>query len=143
MQIFIRQIAPGDAAEVTALSHQLGYPLPVKQILQNINAILATSDHDVYVAMYDNRVIGWIGVCHTIMLESQPCCEINGLVVNEKYRGKGVGKLLIEKAKQWGKERGNDKLKLRCNVVRTETHLFYQHLGFKEVKQQINFEINI
>jgi len=143
MQIYIRQISPTDAEAVTNLSHQLGYPLPVDQILQNISAILATRDHDVYVAVHDDRIIGWIGVCHTIMLESQPYCEINGLVVDEEWRGKGVGKLLIEKAKQWGKERGNDKLKLRCNVIRTETHLFYQHLGFKEVKQQKNFEIDI
>src|SRR5258708_14761665 len=130
MQILIRQITPADATEVTALSHQLGYPLPAKQILQNINAILATHDHDVHVAVHDERVVGWIGVCQTIMLESQPYCEINGLVVDENYRGKAVAKLLIKKAKQWGKERGNDKLKLRCNVIRTETHLFYQHLGF-------------
>src|SRR5215211_9304895 len=61
MQISIRQIAPQDAAAVTSLAHQLGYPLPVEQILQNINSILAANDHDVYVAINDNQVVGWIG----------------------------------------------------------------------------------
>jgi hypothetical protein len=42
-----------------------------------------------------------------------------------------------------GKEKGNDKLRLRCNIKRTETHLFYQRLGFKEAKQQKVFEIEI
>jgi GNAT superfamily N-acetyltransferase len=143
MQISIRQIDLSDAEAVTNLSHQLGYPLPVEQILHNIKAILATNDHDVFVAVHDDRVIGWIGVCQAILLESLPYCEINGLVIDEKYRGKGIGKLLIEKAKQWAKEKGNTKLKLRCNVKRTETHLFYQHLGFKDVKKQTNFEIDI
>jgi len=143
MQISIRQIAPSDAEAVTNLAHQLGYPLSVEQILQNIKAILSASDHNVYVAAHDNRVVGWVGVCQAILLVSLSYCEINGLVVDEKYRGKGIGKLLIDKARQWGKERGNTKLKLRCNVKRTETHLFYQHLGVKDLKKQTNFEIDI
>jgi GNAT superfamily N-acetyltransferase len=143
MQIAIRQITPDDAASITNLSHQLGYPLTAEQILQNIKAILATSDHDAYVAVHDNLVVGWIGVCQSILLESLPYCEINGLVVDEKSRGMGIGRKLIDKARQWAKEKGNDKLKLRCNVIRTETHLFYQHLGFKDVKKQTNFELDI
>ena len=143
MQIFIRHITPEDAAAVTILSRQLGYPLSTEQIHQNINAVVASKNHDAFVAELDGKVIGWIGVEQTIMIESDPYCEINGLVIDENFRGKGIGKLLIEKAKQWGREKGNDKLKLRCNVMRTETHLFYQRLGFKAVKQQTNFEIDI
>jgi GNAT superfamily N-acetyltransferase len=65
------------------------------------------------------------------------------LVIDQYYRGKGIGKMLIEQAKQWAKEKGNNKLKLRCNVKRTETHLFYQHLDFMETKEQKTFELNI
>ena len=114
MKITIRQVAPGDVAAITGLSHQLGYPLSQGQILQNIKAVLANKDHDAFVAEYQNKIIGWIGVAHIIMIEMTPHCEINGLVIDEQYRGKGVGKLLIEKAKQWGKEKGNDTLSVRC-----------------------------
>jgi GNAT superfamily N-acetyltransferase len=143
MEIKIRKASPEDAAAITDLSRQLGYPLSQEQILQNLETVLASNDHDAFVAVYENRVIGWIGVARTIMIEMTPYCEINGLVVDDRFRGKGVGKLLIEKAKQWGKEKGNDKIRVRCNVKRKETHLFYQHLGFKETKEQKNFEINI
>ena len=44
--------------------------------------------------------MGWR--CAGIMIEVMPHCEINGLVVDEQYRGKGVGKLLIEKIKKLG-----------------------------------------
>jgi GNAT superfamily N-acetyltransferase len=63
--------------------------------------------------------------------------------VNNLYRKKGIGKMLIEKAADWGREKGNKKLRLRCNVKRAEAHLFYQHLNFKESKQQKVFEIDI
>ena len=143
MEIFIRQITPGDAMPITNLSHQLGYSITVSETGQNINAVLENTDHDAFVAVHGNQVIGWIGISYTFHLESPPWCEIRGLVVDEKYRGNGIGKMLIEKAKQWSKEKGNDKLRLRCNVKRTETHLFYQHLGFKEIKEQKVLEIKI
>jgi len=141
MQIFIRQITPGDAAEVAALSHQLGYPSTTEQMFQNIKAVLATNDRDAYVAVLDDKIIGWIGVYYSVQLESPPYCEINGLVIDENFRGKGIGKMLIEKIKQWGKEKGTGKLRLHCNVKRKETHLFYQHLGFQEMKEQKVFEL--
>jgi GNAT superfamily N-acetyltransferase len=143
MEIFIRRILKEDAANITALSHQLGYSLSPQQTLQNIDAVMKNKDHDAFVAVNNNKVIGWIGVAQSIQIEIPSYCEINGLVVDNKYRKHGVGKMLIEKAKQWGKEKGNNQLGVHCNVKRTEAHLFYQHLGFQEIKQQKVFEIEI
>jgi GNAT superfamily N-acetyltransferase len=64
-------------------------------------------------------------------------------VIDQDHRGMGMGKLLVDKVKQWAREKNNSKVGLHCNVKRTEAHLFYQHLGFTEIKQQKNFVINI
>jgi GNAT superfamily N-acetyltransferase len=143
MQIEVREMTTGDAQSVSLLSQQLGYPLSHQQTLQNINAIVKSRDHTAFVAVVENKVAGWIGAAQTMMIEVMPHCEINGLVIDEHYRGKGIGKLLVEKVKHWAKERGNDKLTLHCNIKRTEAHLFYEHLGFKEIKQQKNYSINV
>jgi GNAT superfamily N-acetyltransferase len=143
MEIYARQMSSEDSAAVAALSRQLGYPLSAEQVLQNINAVRGSKDHDAYVAVHNSHVVGWIGLVQTIMIESSPFCEINGLVIDENHRGKGIGKLLVEKAKQWAKEKGNDTLRLRCNVRRTEAHEFYRHLGFKEIKQQTAFSLDL
>ena len=135
----IRKMIADDANAVNLLSRQLGYPLPIEQTGQNIHAVLESKDHTAFVAETENKIVGWIGAAKSIMLEVMPHCQIDGLVIDEKYRGKGVGKLLIEKVKQWAKEKGNDRLSLHCNVLRTEAHLFYEHLGFKEIKQQKNY----
>ena len=132
-----------DAGAVNALSKQLGYFLSIEQTLQNINSVLQSKDHTAFVAEYENKIVGWIGVAQAIMIEVMPHCEINGLVIDEHHRGMGMGKLLIDKVKHWAKEKGNDKIGLHCNVKRTEAHLFYEHLGFTELKQQRNFVINI
>lgn len=132
-----------DTQAVNILSTQLGYPLSLDQTQQNINAVLQSDDHTAFVAEYENGIVGWIGAAQAIMIEVTPHCEINGLVIDEHYRGMGIGSLLIDKVKQWAKDKGNNKIGLHCNVKRTEAHLFYQHLGFAEIKQQKNFIINI
>ena len=143
MKIIVREMTAKDAEAVNLLSKQLGYPLSIAETLQNINIVLQNKNHTAFVAEYENKIVGWIGASQSIMIEVMPHCEINGLVTDEHHRGMGIGKLLIEKVKQWAKGKGNDKIGLRCNVIRTEAHLFYAHLGFKEIKQQKNFVIKI
>jgi GNAT superfamily N-acetyltransferase len=143
MEIFIRSISERDAEAINALSTQLGYTMPIEQTLANIRSVLGTTGHNAFVAIFENRIIGWIGVAEALQIESAPFCEIRGLIVDERYRGQGIGKLLIEKVKQWSKETGNKTLRLRCNMIRKEAHLFYQHLGFKEIKEQKVFEMKI
>jgi GNAT superfamily N-acetyltransferase len=62
------------------------------------------------------------------------------LVIDENYRKQGIGKLLVNKAREWAKEKHIDKLRVRCNRKRTEAHLFYIALGFVEIKEQKVFE---
>ncbi len=132
-----------DAEQVNLLSKQLGYPLSLQQTQQNIIAVTKSNDHRAFVAVYENKIVGWICVAYTFMLEVMPHCEINGLVIDENYRGKGVGKLLIGNVKQWAIEKGVNKLSLHCNIKRVEANLFYEHLGFTEIKQQKNWGIDI
>jgi GNAT superfamily N-acetyltransferase len=143
MKITTREMTEKDAEAVNALSKQLGYPLSIEQTLRNIKAILQCKDHTAFVAEYEHKIIGWIGAAQTIMIEVMPHCEINGLVIDEHHRGMGIGKLLIDRVKHWAKEKGNDKIGLHCNIKRAEAHLFYEHLGFTELKQQKNFVLNI
>ena len=143
MKITTREMTQKDAEAVNTLSKQLGYPLSVEQTLQNIKAILQSKDHTAFVAEYEHKIVGWIGAAHAIMIEVMPHCEMNGLVIDEHHRGMGIGKSLIDRVKHWAKEKGNNKIGLHCNVKRTEAHLFYEHLGFTELKQQKNFVINI
>ena len=143
MEILIRDIAEQDAEAINALSTQLGYTMSIEQTLANIRSVLGTKGHNAFVAILENKIRGWIGVAEALQIESAPFCEIRGLIVDEKLRGRGIGKLLIEKVKQWSKETGNKTLRLRCNMIRKEAHLFYQHLGFKEIKEQKVFEMKI
>jgi len=143
MEIVIRSIVEQDAERVNELSRQLGYKMSIEQTLANIRAVLLAKGHTAFVALHEHKIIGWVGVAEALQIEAAPFCEIRGLIVDEEYRAQGIGKLLIEKVKQWSKETGNKTLRLRCNMIRKEAHLFYRHLGFKEIKEQKVFEMHI
>jgi len=143
MKITVRKMRIEDASGVTALSHELGYPLTVEQVTGNIGAVINSIERIAFVATYNNEIVGWTSASQSIAIVVIPQCEINGLVVSKIFQGKGIGKKLIEAVKEWAKERGNNKVSLRCNVKRIEAHQFYQHLGFKDIKKQTNFVIDI
>ncbi|MEO8712724.1 MAG: GNAT family N-acetyltransferase [Parafilimonas sp.] len=143
MDIVLRTINLNDAEAAAHLSKQLGYEISAIQIIDNITAIIESKNDEAFVAIHENKVVGWIGVAYTIILESLPSCVIRGLIVDEKYRKKNIGKMLIEKAKQWCAEKNCSRLRVRCNVTRKDTHAFYLHLGFTEKKEQKVFEIEV
>lgn len=132
-----------DAVAVTQLSAQLGYDIAQNQVAKNIRAIQKCENDTAYVAMDDNEVVGWIHIFYTSRIETTSFCEIGGLIVDERYRGKGIGKLLVEKAKSWTISKRCKDLRVRTNVKRSDTHKFYEAAGFEEVKQQKIFAMHL
>ncbi|GGG22132.1 GNAT family N-acetyltransferase [Pontibacter amylolyticus] len=143
MAVTLRQITEQDAVAVAGLSELLGYSASVAAMAQRIQAVAASDDHCGYVAMAEEQVVGWIHGCYTLRLESEAFVEIAGLVVDEHYRGKGMGAMLIDEVKQWARGKGVGKIRVRCNTKRTDTHTFYRHIGFSETKEQKVFDSSL
>lgn len=143
MEIQIKPITPEQAGDVQRLSEQLGYSLSFNEIENNIKEVLSNNDHAAFVAMMDGKVAGWVHAFKAVYLESNPFAEIGGLVVDENYRGKGIGKKLIERIKKWTLEKGVIQLRVRSNIKRKDAHRFYINNGFAEIKEQKVFQINL
>jgi GNAT superfamily N-acetyltransferase len=139
--INIRKAALTDAAAVTELSAQLGYPTSVGQLQNRLSAILNSNEHTVFVAcLSEGNVIGWIHVFLTQRVESNPFAELGGLVVSEHYKRKGVGKRLLAAAEEWARQKGLLKLRVRSRIQRNDARAFYEHMGFSISKDQHVFE---
>ena len=128
---------------VAELAAQLGYPLATSVISDSLSQLLNDRDEEVVVAVSESKVVAWIHFGRTVCLESKPFAEIRGLVVDEKFHGQGIGKSLVEKAKQWAIEKGVGKLRVRTQMKRAEAHEFYRRLGFSETKTQKVFDMMI
>ncbi|PYV02323.1 MAG: N-acetyltransferase [Acidobacteria bacterium] len=139
-KIHVRRATLGDAERLAALATELGYPSTPEEVTSRLERIERDVGHFVGVAEFaDGRVVGWIHVCVSYLIESNPRAEIGGLVVDEARRGSGVGKLLMQHAEDWARSKRLEAVYLRSNVIRKDAHRFYERLGYKNIKTQYAF----
>lgn len=66
---------------------------------------------------------------------------IEELIVSSKYRGNGIGKILLNNAINYARESKCDVIELTSNFSRGEAHRFYEKNGFK--KESYKFKMNL
>lgn len=140
MNFIIRSAEIKDSESILELARQLGYESDSKAIKNRLSEILKKSDHCVYAALENGKIIGWIHGFYSLRVESDSFVEIGGLVVDADYRKKGIGKLLVEEIIRWAYSKKCKKVRVRCNTVRKETHAFYLKTGFELNKEQKIFD---
>lgn len=84
----------------------------------------------------EGGILGWIHAADREALRSGRRCEILGLVVDQRYRGRGAGRFLVAEAEAWAMDRGFGEVLVRSNVLRRESHPFYERLGYARSKTQ-------
>ena len=83
----IREATVDDAAAISDLASELGYPAVPDVMRSRLTKILGRTDHLVLVAMNDNGAVhGWIHAHATDLLESGQRVDIVGLVVAPRAR---------------------------------------------------------
>jgi GNAT superfamily N-acetyltransferase len=136
-EVSIRRATLDDAARLAALSDVLGYPVAVADLAERLRHLLARSEDVVLVAeTAPGQVVGWLHGAEQELLESGRRCEILGLAVDESHRARGVGRRLVQAVEAWAAARGLDRMAVRSNVARTESHPFYERLGYARAKTQ-------
>jgi GNAT superfamily N-acetyltransferase len=136
----IRRAGSGDAARIAELSGQLGYPATPAEIARRLRKIKPASQHAVLVAESPERkVVGWLHVSVSPLLEVQLRAEVNGLVVANNERSHGTGARLLHAAEQWARSRGCKNMSVRSNIIRERAHQFYLRHGYEHYKTQKAF----
>ncbi|MEJ2010007.1 MAG: GNAT family N-acetyltransferase [Acidobacteriota bacterium] len=105
-KIQVRVARISDAGRIAALSEQLGYPCSSASVRRRLRYLLEGDKNAIWVAEVDGEAVaGWIHVFVKQVLESDRQLEIGGLIVDKSFRGRGVGKVLVERAERWAKAR--------------------------------------
>lgn len=129
----IREAIASDAVRIASLAGQLGYavsPAHVERQLQR-------EERGVFVAVVPRAgVVGWTSVALREGVIDAARADIEGLVVEDEYRGNGIGRLLVRAAEDWARRRNCTSMRLVTNVVRERAHEFYKRLGYDVLKTQ-------
>ena len=82
------------------------------------------------------RLLGWIAAEARDLLITSGRVEIMGLVVDHAARREGVGQILVAEVERWAVTRGVGEVVVRSNILRPESHPFYEQLGYHREKSQ-------
>jgi ribosomal protein S18 acetylase RimI-like enzyme len=135
VEVPIREAATQDAPQLAELTTQLGYPVKADAMRARLERLVGRSDDVVLVAVDGHDApIGWIHVAMLALLEHSDYASINGLVVDEAHRSRGIGQALVAAAEAWARDRGAAQLTVRSRSTRQRAHRFYERLGYAQVK---------
>ena len=98
---------------------------------EELNTLLSSSQSHLYVLESDGQFIGMTTLC----LYQCPTgwkAWIEDVVVDQNHRGKGYGKLMVRKAMEECKNRGNVTLMLTSRPSRIVANQLYQSPGFEK-----------
>ncbi len=129
-----RHYCDADLGCLQNLMLELGYNVGPQELETNIRAIMSRGGV-IFVVEENRQIVGSICAIIDARLAEGIYAEIVSLVVSQKYRGKGIGKLLVSHAESWSKKHVK-KIRVRANVTRAAAHKFYESLGFNESKEQ-------
>ena len=100
--------------------------------------IFENEEQEILVADVDGRVIGFSHVMilqqkEIACLKPQTAVYIQDLDVLEAERGKGVGTLLLEASREYGKRKGADFIRMQVFPQNADGIRFYEKNGFCEM----------
>jgi GNAT superfamily N-acetyltransferase len=121
-----------DCDDLGELLTQLGYPCKPSDIPSRVAKFADNADVLLTVAEHQKRVVGVVTghVIHAIH-KSEPVAMLTALVVLERARGTGIGRLLVAHVEQWARSHGARAISLTSALRRTGAHEFYRKLGYE------------
>lgn len=143
MMCNIRKALISDSVALNDLSEQLGYPTTVEEVEDRVKYLLNKKEHQIFVAEYKDKIIGFISFERYDILYYPSGLNITGLVVDKNYRNKGIGKLLLKIAEKYAIENSLIFLRANSGSQRLDAHQFYRKNGFSNEKDQKRFIKNI
>ena len=147
----IRNSNPNDTDSVYSLLciianlHKNGRPdmfpdLISKYTPQEVYERLSKDENGVFVAEQDGRVVGYV-FCDIIKEGNGLTLYIDDLCVDPKVRSRGIGRMLIDRAKEYAKEKNCGFLMLNVWEFNENAVAFYEKYGFSTRTRHMELKI--
>lgn len=128
----IRTALKADSEIVSKLLNQLGYQASPELIRDKLETLNSSSCDTVLLAQDGDNIVGVISL-HVLELFHQPgrLGRITSLVIDDAFRGQGVGALLVCAADAFFKEQGCVRAEVTSGDHRVPAHTFYPQQGYE------------
>jgi GNAT superfamily N-acetyltransferase len=147
--VVIRAARPDEAERIVSAYEWLFAPPGARpsswdadRATERLRAAAAAERSEVLIAEQDGEVVG---LC-TVYLDLESVrfglrAWVEDLAVHPGRRSFGLGKRLLDAAKDWGRERGATHLELDSGDARTDAHRFYEREGPSSRSRNYGWEL--
>ena len=137
--LLISSAVEGDLDEITELAMKLSEEIDesdqidIRIIKKNIRQFFKNTDSHFIVARSSNTTIGFVNfTVRKTILHSSRSALIDEFIVEEKFRGKGVGKRLLSEVIKHCRDLGCCELEVSTLMNNQNARDFYRNCGFEE-----------
>jgi len=133
----------GDTFHRKNLPHMFQKPESPFRDREYVNSLVSDETVGLFVAQLEDHLIGLVVVvirdssAMPIMVPRRYAL-VDNIVVSEGFRRVGIGRALMEKAREWAVEEGADSIELNVWEFNKEAIEFYQQLGYRTVSQKMS-----
>ena len=129
--LIIREACEEDSFQLVHLLAELGYPVTVEFVAQQLRTFAEGRLGWMFVAAEGETIVGLVSY-HQYPFYHMPGLygRVTGLVVDDRYRRQGIGKKLMDFIEQFAREQGAVRMELNSAYRRVEAHAFYESLGY-------------
>lgn len=139
-ELTIRAATRADANALFALLREFAVSYTPDRISfeANLPRLLESDRQLLLVAAEDERVVGYAMASESMTLYANgPTAELIELMVIQSRRKRGIGRVLVEAAIAWAKERGC----IEVNVPTRRAGDYYVKLGFEETASFFRYKL--
>lgn len=141
MSFSIREAVASDADAIWHLNcTEMGYHYPLYATRENINILLGSWSDRIFVAVSDDKVVGYIHANDYDLIYAPHMKNIMGMAVSSQYKQQGIGRALLQQVEHWALETGAFGVRLVSGAARTDAHAFYHRCGYSGDKEQLNLK---
>lgn len=139
---YVRPAADTDIPRILELYDELAIQLSQVEQARNLTPddarkvfaeIYADPRHELFVLEDQGEVVGTVVllIVPNLSHSATPWALVENLVVSEKYRRRGFGRMLLEHVVADARDKGCHRVELMSDKRRGEAHELYGSLGFK------------
>lgn len=105
--------------------------------------LVASDKNACFLASVEGEYVGFIHVSlrHDYVegSSSRPVGYVEGIYVEEHFRHRGLGKMLLEAGEQWSKSKGCAEIASDTALENMESRVFHKKMGFREAAKIVAF----
>jgi GNAT superfamily N-acetyltransferase len=139
MDLIFREALPSDCGSFSVLMDELSERAYSQDLLKE-QLRNSYDDPAMYVMVAENcethELVGsMLGLlCKDFCGKCRPILFIENVVTSSKFRRKGVARGMFTAMEKWGREHDVNYAVLCSAMYRKEAHMFYNNIGYEEVK---------